>query len=280
MKLKLSQLRIDCDTQSRVKIDQQTVGEYTQALMDGAVFPPVDVFFDGIQYYLVDGFHRYFSHKNAATSEIDVKIHNGTLRDAQLFSKGVNSEHGLKRSNEDKRKAVMSMFNDEEYCKLSDRLIAKACKVSNHLVSKMRSELGHENTQKIYINKSGNEKIMDTTNIRQSKPPKAKEPEPEEEEVEKEYDKFHELELVNKDLADEIEQLNDKLAVASMGGETEDKNLAQETITELRAKIHSLEQENDVLKSQLATKMQQNADMVKQLNYYRKRVEKLEKAAA
>jgi hypothetical protein len=121
---------------------------------------------------------------------------------------------------------------------------------------------------------------MDTTNIRKSKKPKAKEPEPEEEEVEKEYDKFHELELVNKDLADEIEQLNDKLAVASMDGETEDKNLAQETITELRAKIQLLEQENDVLKSQLATKMQQNADMVKQLNYYRKRVEKLEKAAA
>ena len=278
MKLKLSQLRIDGGTQSRVKIDQKTVGEYAQLLMDGAVFPPVEAFFDGIDYYLVDGFHRYFSHKAAVTSEISVIVHNGTQREAQLFSKGVNSDHGLKRSVEDKVKAVISMFDDEEWSGYSDRKIAEICKVANSFVSKLRKESGDENKERKYI-KNGEVKTMDTTNIGKSKPAKAKEPEPEEE-VEKEYDKFHELELVNKDLADEIEQLNDKLAVAAMGGDEEDKNLAQETITELRAKIHSLEQENDVLKSQLATKMQQNADMVKQLNYYRKRVDKLEEKAA
>lgn len=278
MKLKLSQLKLDGGTQSRVKIDQPTVNEYTQSLMNGDVFPPLEVFFDGINYYLVDGFHRYFAHKAAVIQEVSVVVHNGTQREAQLFSKGVNYGHGLKLSKEDKRKSVLSMFDDEEWNQYSDRKIADICHVANSYVSKLRNELGHENKEKKYI-KNGEVKIMDTTNIGKSKKSKAKEPEPETE-VDTEYDKFHELELTNKDLADEIELLNDKLAIASSGGSIEDVKSTEQIIAELRSTVKTLEAENDALKSQLATKMNQNAEMMKQLAYYRKRIDKIEKAAA
>ena len=121
--------------------------------------------------------------------------------------------------------------------------------------------------------------LFRSTNIGKSKKPKAKEPEPEAE-VDTEYDKFHELELTNKDLVDEIELLNDKLAIASSGGSIEEVKSTEQIIAELRSTVKTLEAENDALKSQLATKMNQNAEMMKQLAYYRKRIDKIEKAAA
>lgn len=285
MRLKLSQIKIDGDTQSREKIDQETVNEYTQLVMDKVEFPPVEVFFDGIDYYLVDGYHRYFAHKAAVVPDIEVKVTNGTHSEAQKYSFGVNDKHGLKRNNADKRKAVLRAFRHEECSSWSDREIANICNVSKFLVAKIRKDLGEEKTERKFVNKHGTETVMNTSNISKSntKEPKKskKEPEPEvEPEIDTEYDKVHELELVNKDLAEEIEALNDKLAVASIGSDSEEKDLAQQTIAELRERVRVLEQENDALKSSLATKMNQNADMVKQLNYYRKRVEKLEKAAA
>ena len=277
MKLKLSDLKIDGGTQSRAKIDHQVVNEYTQSLMNGDIFPPLEVFFDGINYYLVDGFHRYFAHKAAVIKEVSVVVHNGTQREAQLYSKGVNHDHGLRLTKEDKRKAVLSMFDDEEWNQFSDRKIAEICHVANSYVSKLRNELGHENKEKKYI-KNGEVKTMDTTNIGKSKPAKAKKPDPEPE-IDTEYDKVHELELTNKDLADEIDLLNDKLAIASSGGSVEDVKTTEELIAELRSTIKTLEAENDALKSQLATKMNQNAEMMKQLAYYKKRIEKMDKAS-
>jgi hypothetical protein len=45
-----------------------------------------------------------------------------------------NSDHGLPRSNEDKRRAVATLFNDPEWSRWSSRKIAKQCAVSPDLV--------------------------------------------------------------------------------------------------------------------------------------------------
>ena len=119
------------------------------------------------------------------------------------------------------------------------------------------------------VTRGGSKFDMDTTNI-QAK----------EEEVETEFDEVHELQETNKVLTEEIDALNDKLAVASLHGSAEDKSRAEETIRELRDRIKNLEVENDGLKSSLQTYMAKNAEMIKQLNYYKKRIEKMEKATA
>jgi uncharacterized ParB-like nuclease family protein len=57
--LDISKIRVDGGTQIRVnKIDSATVSDYVDAMNKGEIFPPVAVFFDGTNYWLVDGFHR------------------------------------------------------------------------------------------------------------------------------------------------------------------------------------------------------------------------------
>lgn len=280
MRLKLSQLRIDGGTQGRDEINQAMVGEYNHALMNGAVFPPVDVFFDGISYYLVDGFHRYFAHKSAVAPDIEVNIHTGTLRDAQLFSFGVNDDHGMRRTQADRRKVIIIMLRDEEWRQWSDREIAKKCKVSHPLVAKIREELypkeEDKKEEKKFTTKHGTTSTMKTGNIGKKK----EEPEAEIDTEFNEEDKVHELELNLKDLADENAKLNDRLAVKAMEGTAEEKQLAEQTIDELRQRIQVLEAENNALKASVAGYMSKNAEMIKQLQFYKRRIEKLDKADA
>jgi hypothetical protein len=92
------------------------------------------------RYYLVDGFHRVAAAKQAGITELPFIEKSGTYREALLFSLGVNSIHGLRRSNEDKRKAVFTLLNDEEWSQWSNRVIAKQCQVSASLVDKLRNE--------------------------------------------------------------------------------------------------------------------------------------------
>jgi hypothetical protein len=56
-KINLDVIRIDGETQPREELDQEMVAEYAEFMRDGIKFPPVRVFFDGSNYWLVDGFH-------------------------------------------------------------------------------------------------------------------------------------------------------------------------------------------------------------------------------
>lgn len=58
-----------------------------------------------------------------------------------LFSVGANTAHGLRRSNEDKCKAVTTLLSDAERTRWSDNQIAKACGVTNHLVAGVKSSV-------------------------------------------------------------------------------------------------------------------------------------------
>lgn len=146
MELKLEQLTVDAGTQPRVAIDDVVVAEYVEDLKSGASFPPVVVFSDGASWWLVDGHHRYHAHRLAGRDKIQVEIHQGTLRDALLFAVGANATHGLRRSNADKRGAVLTMLNNElvatdnEGVPWSDRTVARMCAVSHEFVRKLRAE--------------------------------------------------------------------------------------------------------------------------------------------
>ena len=58
MQLRIDQIRMDGGTQPRTRLSSATIDEYAQAMMDGMIFPPVEVYHDGIEYWLADGFHR------------------------------------------------------------------------------------------------------------------------------------------------------------------------------------------------------------------------------
>lgn len=135
----ISRVRIDGGTQSRVKLNETAVAEYAEAMTEGVPLPAVTVFFDGSEYWLADGFHRYHGHKRIGALKIDAEVLNGTRRDAVLHSVGANAAHGLRRTNEDKRRAVETLLNDAEWSQWSDREIAKQCGVTHPFVAAVRN---------------------------------------------------------------------------------------------------------------------------------------------
>ncbi len=140
-KIQLANIKLDGGTQSRAGINQQVVDEYAVAWRDGAKFPPVIIFYDGENYWLADGFHRCLSAKQASLAEIEADIRQGTRRDAVLHSVGANSNHGLRRTNEDKRRAIQILLGDDEWKQWSDREIARRCGVHHDTVGRIRAEL-------------------------------------------------------------------------------------------------------------------------------------------
>lgn len=139
--LKLSEIRIDGGTQPRAHISTDLVSEYAERIEAGDVFPSSEVVFDGKDYWLWEGFHRYHGHAKAGKKTMSCNVRQGTLRDAILFSCGANSSHGLRRTNEDKRSAVTRLLQDIEWSKNSDRWIAEQAGVSDRFVASVRPEV-------------------------------------------------------------------------------------------------------------------------------------------
>ena len=140
-KLTITQIVADADCQLRAAGSDATIRDYSDALADGATFPPVTVFSDGEAYFLADGFHRLEAHKLAGLTEIDAEIHAGDARDAKLFAAGSNAAHGLQRTQADKRKAILTLLTDPEWKLWSDREIAKNTHTAHKTVAKVRREL-------------------------------------------------------------------------------------------------------------------------------------------
>lgn len=182
--LQISELHIEGGTQPRVELNCETIAEYAQQLQEGAMFPPVIAFFDGLVYWLADGFHRYHAHKQAGLETIEAEIREGTLRDAILYSVGANADHGMRRTNQDKRKAVETMLTHEAVIKdnkgnpWSNREIARLCKVDEGTVRKYRKSYTaeipqYENQNRTFTHpKTGKPAVMKTEKIGKPKPRK------------------------------------------------------------------------------------------------------------
>jgi hypothetical protein len=289
MKVSIDSIRIDGGTQTRELINETAVAQYTEDLLNGCIFPPIDIFDDGVHKWLVDGFHRLFAHKRADYKEIEVNVHQGTLRDAQFYALGVNDKHGLQRTNADKRKAVMIALNDFEWQDYSDIKIAQICKVSATFVAKCRKKANIERpAEKTYTTKHGTEAKMDTTKIGKAKPqtddpkPATAKPKvepapvtelaPLEKYTSTEGDQLNELSHVNAELHAENLKLHDKMTVLSG-----DQEVINSQFESLRSQITGLEAEMKAVKNSRDQFQAKNADLIKQVNYWRKRAEKAEK---
>lgn len=152
--LEISKLRTDGGTQPRAALSDAAVQEYADAMIAGDIFPAVDVFYDGANYWLVDGFHRIEAAKLARRKTFLTKVHQGQHRDAILFSCGANAKHGLRRTPADSRRAVERILNDAEWSGWSNRKIAEHCQVSESFVRNIRSELSAFRAQ-IEVDRAG-----------------------------------------------------------------------------------------------------------------------------
>mgnify|MGYP003439847580 FL=1 len=137
--LNINAVRIDGGTQSRVALHDDTVSDYADSIVDGVTLPPVSVFFDGSDYWLADGFHRYHAYRKAGKTSIPAEVSTGAKRDAILYAAGANIGHGLRRTNADKRRAVEMILADADCAEnWTDREIASHCAVSAPFVGAVR----------------------------------------------------------------------------------------------------------------------------------------------
>jgi hypothetical protein len=248
-------IRIDGGTQSRERLDQVVVSEYAELFKEGVEFPPISVVHDGSEYYLADGFHRLLAAQHAGKASINCDVITGTLRDAVLYSLSANHNHGLRRTIEDKRKAVMTMLEDIEWSEWSDREIARQCHVSHPFVTKMRASMQKPET--------GNVTTSKTKAAPKDKPVET--PEPEVEEHDQKQEVIDELVVQN-------QKLTQRLAIELMEASPEEKQSAEKLIEELREEIRLLKIENQALTVSRDTFQSENGQMKKQIKMLQKKL--------
>lgn len=268
-------LVMDERLQSRTEIIEETVADYAEALKEGAEFPPVLVYFDGVNYYLTDGYHRAHAHKRAEKVSILCDVVQGTLRDAIFMATGVNAKHGMRRTYADKRKAVMTLLDDFEWDQMSSAKIAKHCGVSVSFVSDLRNSSGKNSDVVKYVSPSG--KIM-TKAKAPGRPAKEKEPElkePAKQEPVKHEESFDPRDELIEHLTKENEELTMNLALAHMGGTEAEQGEAREIINLLREEIRVLKIELVSVKQSRDTFQQENSQLKQQCASYARQLKKL-----
>jgi hypothetical protein len=166
-------IRVNGGAQPRAALDDDTIAEYAEAMERGVTFPPIVLFYDGEWYWLADGYHRRKAALKLKRETIAAEVRQGTLRDAILHSAGANATHGLPRTNGDKRRVVLTLLNDEEWSRWSDREIARRCAVSHEFVRRLRPESSlstvDSEAERQFVTKHGTPATMQTAKIGHSR---------------------------------------------------------------------------------------------------------------
>lgn len=272
--LMINQIIVDHGLQTREAIHDVTVKEYQEAIETMADLPPVTVFHDGNDYRLADGFHRLQAHKNLGRDRISARVISGSRRDAFLHALAANAEHGLRRSQSDKRRAVQMALNDQEMGTKSDRELAKACKVSHTFVATVRSAAqpkeNKEPTRSAVSNWPKSDSQVATLPHDMT-------------DKDISYEAYTDLDEAidtNKALVEEIERLNDRLAIESLNATEEEKSHAAETINNLRSDLKLITIERDSLKNSRNSYQNENAELKRQCAKYLAVIKKLNQQIA
>ena len=259
-KINLALIRLDGDTQAREALSQEKVSEYGELMQDGAVFPAIDVYFDGSEYWLADGFHRYFAtQKNGAVS-IEANIHTGTLEDAQLYACGANKGRGLEMSWRDIRHVVMRMLGHAKWSQWTNAEIARHVGCSGMTVGRVKSSIQEpsKETKKAYRNTHGQEKTIETKNLGRKKKENLALPEDD-----GEAQRVVELTDTVNDLSAENQTLKDKIAIGQWDASEIEKIDVQDTVAGLREQLRVLEIENKALRESRDMFQTRNAELMK-----------------
>ena len=256
-RLNIAVIRIDGGTQVRKQLNQDKVQEYADLMRDKVEFPPITVFFDGSDYWLSSGFHRYFATKQIGNVSIDCDVHEGTVRDAKLFAYGAN-KHGLPHSPEENRQIVLELIKDEEWGKWSNAQIAKHIGLSAMTVGRIRKSLEEPPKEEVtYVNKHGKESTMKL--IKKEPKVEVKEEPPSVEE------KIQELTDTVVILDKELTQARDVIATKRWNATEIEVEDIHDTVVNLREQIRVLEIDNKALRDSRDMYQQRNAELIRQV---------------
>lgn len=168
--VELSKIRIDGGTQPREAIDQQTVDEYAESYAALVKMPPVVIYFDGVDAWLADGFHRYHAAKKSGVQAIDADWREGTLEMAKFYAAGANVGHGLRRKDADKKRAILMLLETSQGKKWAAEkgnkgsgltAVARHCGVSVAWVTMVVGSFKPENSQSRSDKRAAIEKALE-----------------------------------------------------------------------------------------------------------------------
>ncbi|WP_168205199.1 ParB N-terminal domain-containing protein [Bythopirellula goksoeyrii] len=137
IKIKATGIKVEL-IQTRAEMSEEHIAHLTELIKQKKDLPPIRIFADGQgSEWLTDGTHRLEAALRAKAA-ILVQYFQGSYEDALVDACGANQEHGLRRTNADKRYAVelaLEAFGDQ-----SDRALADMCGVCNAFVGSVRSD--------------------------------------------------------------------------------------------------------------------------------------------
>jgi hypothetical protein len=279
----IKHIKVDAARMGRVTDSKERIDEYAELMEDGAVFPPVKLFYDGVAYFLADGWHRVQASIKAGFHDIRADIERGTERDAQWYALGAN-KHGLNRTIADKRQSVQIILDDVQWVEKADREIARHCAVSHTFVSNMRAKqsIPEPETQAVAQPVATKGQPVEQPNAGKTQP-NAGTPQPNAGKTQVDAGKTQaetqavceHHEFIIQSLTEENEGLTKKLALATLPPEDRDK--AAELIDELREEVNSLRIELDALRNSRDTYQRENAQLKKQVAAQQRRLKELEK---
>jgi hypothetical protein len=259
--LPIDAINITGGTQSRLSIKEDYVEEIYEKMKDGVEYEPVKAFFDGKEYWLGDGFHRYHATRKNGKASIKCYVTNGLLREAILYSKIANNLHGLQPTLQDKIHNAKELIGDFEWGEWSNREIGRICDLSHVTIAKLR--IGKVPEKVKFLDKDGEvktrvtkpEKPVKTFDVATPATPATP------------VDDGKQQEAIDF-LVQENEKLSDQLAVKGSA----DPDLAGRIIAELRDEVWQLTIELNSVKISRDQFQAENAQLKKQVTYLQKQL--------
>ena len=140
----LEDISLHKDCQMRVAMSEDAIADYMGNIDK---LPPSKVMLDEDgKFWLYAGWHRYTASTRAKKPTLKCHVAKGSLEDAILAAAGENHDHGLRRTNDDKRRAVTVLLGHAQWAKQSDRWIADQCNVSHPFVATIRASSIQDST--------------------------------------------------------------------------------------------------------------------------------------
>jgi hypothetical protein len=257
----IKDLTLDPKYQARSRMNPSVVKEYEENLISGVALPPIKVVKTSDKFIVVDGFHRVDAHVNVGRDRVAAEVIDGDHWTALKLAVSANQTHGLQRSREDKTRAVEMALDDFGLSCQSDRELGKLCGVSHKFIASVREKLGKERAPNKFSRK--------TPSLRQSKVVPAP---PQENQFDETFDPRDEL---IERLTKEKDSLDFQVALGSMDGSPEEKNLAQQLIDDLRKQLHIANIELEAVKRSRDRFQSENSQMLRQIAWLEKRNKRL-----
>lgn len=146
--IRLDLIRIDGGTQQR-PVEDEIVTKYVALMQDKIEFPAIELIFDGAEYWLWDGFHRYHCARRQNQTVITANVAKGTLRDAIWLSFSANKDHGLPRQTGVAKQIIEQILTDKSWSRKSLTAIAKHVGITRQYVTQVKDALSAHNASSL-----------------------------------------------------------------------------------------------------------------------------------